>query len=40
MEEMREWHFGFDDYYDVYVWNLELGEPFPCLYNIVFEVST
>ena len=40
MEEMREWHFGFDDYYDVYVWDLEPGELFPCLYNIIFEVST
>ena len=39
MEDIREWHFSFDEYYDVYVWDLEAGEPFPCLYNTIYEAS-
>ncbi|KAL8721649.1 MAG: hypothetical protein Q9225_001698 [Loekoesia sp. 1 TL-2023] len=35
MEGIRQWHFGFNEYYDVYVWDLEVGQPWPCLYNIV-----
>ncbi|KAL9600390.1 MAG: hypothetical protein Q9219_003240 [cf. Caloplaca sp. 3 TL-2023] len=37
METTRQWHFGFNEYYDVYVWDLEAGQPWPCLYNTVWE---
>ncbi|KAL2037151.1 hypothetical protein N7G274_010147 [Stereocaulon virgatum] len=33
----REWHFGFNDYYDVYVWDPETSQHFASLYNIVYE---
>ncbi|KAL8979797.1 MAG: hypothetical protein Q9205_004956 [Flavoplaca limonia] len=36
-EKNREWHFGFNDYYDVYIWDFEPGQNNACLYNIVFE---
>jgi hypothetical protein len=39
MEDAREWHFGFNDYYDVYIWDLEPGQHFADLYNTVYEVS-
>ncbi|KAL6720831.1 hypothetical protein ACLMJK_002756 [Lecanora helva] len=35
MERMREWHFGFNDYYDVYVWDFEPGQSFSQLYSTV-----
>jgi hypothetical protein len=35
MDELRHWHFGFPDYYDVYVWSTKPGEPFPVLYNTI-----
>jgi hypothetical protein len=38
MERYRNWNFSFKEYYDVYVWDLEPGEPFPVLYNAVLEV--
>ena len=37
-ESNRDWHFGFNDYYDVYIWDLEPGQDRACLYNVVFEV--
>lgn len=40
MERHRKWKFSFKEYYDVYVWDLEPGEPFPVLYNTVQEVRT
>lgn len=33
MDQIREWHFSFDDYYDVYVWDNEAGQPFAWLYE-------
>jgi hypothetical protein len=39
MDKYREWKFSFKEYYDVYVWDLEAGEPFPALYNCVQEVG-
>jgi len=38
MEKHRNWRFSFKEYYDVYVWDLVPGEPFPALYNCVQEV--
>lgn len=38
MESIRQWHFGFNEYYDVYVWDLEAGQPWPYLYNTVWQV--
>ena len=40
MDEQREWRFGFDDYYDVCIWDNEPGRPFAALYSIVTEVIT
>ncbi|KAL8800251.1 MAG: hypothetical protein Q9182_005307 [Xanthomendoza sp. 2 TL-2023] len=37
MEKMRQWHFGFNEYYDVYMWDLEPGKPFARLYNTIYE---
>ncbi|KAL9004683.1 MAG: hypothetical protein Q9188_002498, partial [Gyalolechia gomerana] len=37
MESIRQWHFGFNEYYDVYVWDLEAGQPWPYLYNTVWQ---
>ncbi|KAF5536356.1 major facilitator superfamily transporter [Fusarium mexicanum] len=31
---LREWRFGFDDYYDVFIWDFVPGEPHMDLYNI------
>jgi hypothetical protein len=39
MDKYRQWKFSFKEYYDVYVWDLEAGEPFPVLYNCVQEVG-
>ncbi|KAF2808929.1 uncharacterized protein BDZ99DRAFT_444814 [Mytilinidion resinicola] len=33
MDGYRRWHFGFTDYYDIYLWDAEAGEPYPRLYN-------
>ncbi|OCK76507.1 hypothetical protein K432DRAFT_335574 [Lepidopterella palustris CBS 459.81] len=33
MDKYRKWHFGFDEYYDIYVWDHAPGNPFPYLYN-------
>jgi hypothetical protein len=38
MEKWRQWKFSFKEYYDIYIWDLEAGEPFPVLYNCVQEV--
>lgn len=37
METIRQWRFGFNEYYDVYVWDLEAGQPWHRLYNTVWE---
>ena len=39
MDKSRKWHFGFNDYYDIYVWDLEAGRPYPVLYNLIQLVS-
>jgi hypothetical protein len=39
MDQYRQWKFSFKEYYDVYVWDLEPGEPFAVLYNTVQQVS-
>lgn len=38
MDRFRKWKFSFKEYFDVYVWDLEPGEPFAVLYNTVQEV--
>lgn len=38
VDEHRPWRFGFQEHYDVYIWDLEPGEPFPRLYNAVQEM--
>lgn len=38
MEKERKWHFGFNDYYDVYVWDLEPGKHSCHLFNNIQEV--
>jgi len=35
MEQMRGWSFGFPDYYDIIIWDLEPGEDFGHLYGYV-----
>lgn len=39
MEDCREWHFGLNDYYDLYMWDLIPGQQFSHLYNTIYEVS-
>jgi hypothetical protein len=39
MDQHRRWHFGFTDYYDIYVWNLQPGSSFATLYMEIQEVS-
>ncbi|PQE18079.1 mfs allantoate protein [Rutstroemia sp. NJR-2017a BVV2] len=38
METHREWRFSFKEYYDVYVWDLEPGERFAGIFNVVQEM--
>jgi hypothetical protein len=38
MDRHRKWNFGFKEYYDIYLWDLQVGESFPALYNAVQEV--
>jgi hypothetical protein len=37
---LREWTFGFDDYYDVFILDFVPGEPHMDLYNIVVAASS
>lgn len=37
--KFRDWHFGYTDYYDVIVWDLEAGLSFASLYSAVQNVS-
>ncbi|KAL8990195.1 MAG: hypothetical protein Q9169_008185 [Polycauliona sp. 2 TL-2023] len=37
VEKNRDWHFGFNDYYDVILWDLEPGKNRAHLYNLCFE---
>ncbi|PNP50352.1 hypothetical protein THARTR1_08956 [Trichoderma harzianum] len=34
-DALREWRFGFDDYYDVFIWNLVPNESPLLLYNVI-----
>ncbi|TVY87687.1 hypothetical protein LAWI1_G006032 [Lachnellula willkommii] len=38
MDRYREWHFSFNEYYDVYVWDVAAGECFAHLYNLVQNI--
>jgi hypothetical protein len=35
---MRKWHLGFEEYYDVYVWDAAPGRPFYMLQRKLEEV--
>ncbi|KAI1420287.1 hypothetical protein F5Y12DRAFT_719670 [Xylaria sp. FL1777] len=37
VDEYRNWHLGFDDYYEVWIWNFVPGESGTLLYNVVVE---
>jgi hypothetical protein len=39
LEMSRRWNLGFDDYYDVIVWDLNAGQRFNNVYNTVSQVS-
>lgn len=39
MDKHRRWNFGLPDTFDVVIWDLEPGEPFPHLYNVIQQVS-
>lgn len=39
LESRRKWTFGFDDYFDIVVWDNEPGEAFHNVYNAITEVS-
>ena len=38
MDEYRKWRFGFDDYYDVYVWDAWPGKPYGMLQRRLEEL--
>ena len=38
MDAARQWRFGFEEYYDVYIWSSTPGLPFPGLQRKVEEV--
>jgi hypothetical protein len=40
MDRHRRWRFGFEEYYDIYVWDLEPGRNSVDMYRIIKEVST
>ena len=35
VESIRQWNFGFNEYYDVYIWSLEAGQPWAYMYNLI-----
>lgn len=39
MEVSRRWNLGFNDYYDVIVWDLDAGDPFGNVYSSISDVS-
>ena len=39
MEVSRRWNLGFNDYYDVIIWDLNAGEPFGNVYSSISDVS-
>ncbi|KAL5383648.1 hypothetical protein DPSP01_005754 [Paraphaeosphaeria sporulosa] len=38
VENSRKWHFGFDEYYDVYIWDTAPGRPYFVLQRRVEEI--
>lgn len=38
-DSLREWRFGFQDYYDVFIWSFVPGESPMDMYNVVITVS-
>ena len=39
VESHREWQFGFNEFYDVYIWDLIPGRHYSQLYNAIQDVS-
>lgn len=39
MHQTRKWHFSFNDYYDVIIWNHYAGDPWADFYPKVYIVS-
>lgn len=39
MDHKKQWHFAFDDYYEVFIWDLEPGRSFGLLYDHILKVS-
>lgn len=39
MDRHRQWNFSFEDFYDIYVWDLRPGENLAGLFNTVQQVS-
>jgi hypothetical protein len=39
-EELREWRFGFSDYYDVFIWDFVPGRSPTTMYNVIITVSS
>jgi hypothetical protein len=39
MGDRKQWHFAFDDYYEVFIWDLEPGTSFGSLYDHILKVS-
>ncbi|KAI0425002.1 hypothetical protein F5Y09DRAFT_322868, partial [Xylaria sp. FL1042] len=37
VEDYRNWHLGFDDYYEVWIWHFVPGDSGSMLYNVVVE---
>ncbi|KAI3333171.1 hypothetical protein F4824DRAFT_503461 [Ustulina deusta] len=37
VEQYRNWHLGFDDYYEVWIWHFVPGQSGTLLYNVVVE---
>ncbi|KAJ8107718.1 hypothetical protein OPT61_g8673 [Boeremia exigua] len=40
MDKSRKWHFGFDEFYDVYIWDSTPGRPFFAMQRKIEEVLT
>lgn len=39
IDTVRKWNLGFDDYYDIFVWDNAAGDQYRFLYTTVVEVS-
>jgi hypothetical protein len=39
MDQKRAWHFGHNDFYDVYMWDFLPGDDFETLYRSIHEVN-